>query len=356
MTNREMKLDLIRALYDREDTFVKQVGDHEYLTRCPHCGDSKNLNHGHLYIKINPDDNYPVVYNCIREDGFGGILTAEILEMLEIYDVNLKSGLTTLNKTSDKFDKKNISGEQEFKMFDYNVPEIQLGPKTKYIEDRLGLNFGMEDFAKMKVITSLQDFLSMNKLKNTTVNNYVAHALDKYYVGFLSFGNSHILFRDITDKCKIRWFKYPITEESRNNRIFYSMEAEINPLTSEPLTINLSEGVMDTLSICYNLAYSGPNTMNFTVSGKYYYALVMQLIDMGIVGSNVTINIFSDNDAMFNHKSGKDAVKSTTFEYYSKVFRNLKYAFKEVNVWYNMKSKDYGVPRSEILVTKKKLI
>ena len=27
-------------------------------------------------------------------------------------------------------------------------------------------------------------------------------------------------------------------------------------------------------------------------------------------------------------------------------------AFKEVNVWYNMKNKDYGVPRSEILVTK----
>lgn len=355
MTNKEMKLDLIQALYNREDSFVRQVGNHEYLTRCPHCGDSKNLNHGHLYIKINPDDNFPVVYNCIREDDFGGILTEDILEMLEIYDVNLKSGLSTLNKTADKFDKKNLSGGIEFKTFDYHTPEITIGPKTEYIENRVGLKFSMEDFEKMKVITSLSDFLNENHLKNTTVSNYVAHALEKYYVGFLTFGNSHILFRDITEKCKIRWFKYPITEESRNNRIFYSMQTEINPLTTEPLIINLSEGVMDTISICYNLSYDKKNIMNFTVSGKYYYALVMQLIDMGIVGSNVTINIFSDNDAMFNKKSGKDAIKSTTLEYYEKVFCNLKYAFKEVNVYYNMKSKDYGVPRDEILVTKKRL-
>ena len=77
----------------------------------------------------------------------------------------------------------------------------------------------LEDFRKMKVITSLRDFLIYNNIRKLTCENYVANYLENNYIGFLSSGNSHILFRDITNKNQIRWYKYPITKESSTNRI-----------------------------------------------------------------------------------------------------------------------------------------
>ena len=61
MTNTEIKESMIRALFNRGE-YIKQVNDSEYRIRCPFCGDSmKNYNTGHMYIRINPCDNYPMV-------------------------------------------------------------------------------------------------------------------------------------------------------------------------------------------------------------------------------------------------------------------------------------------------------
>ena len=66
MSNRDTKIRLINALLSR-NVFIRKVNDVEYQTRCPYCGDTqKNFNDGHLYIKINPNDNLPIVYNCFK--------------------------------------------------------------------------------------------------------------------------------------------------------------------------------------------------------------------------------------------------------------------------------------------------
>ena len=77
MTNRETKLDIIQALASR-DVYFRQVNDVEYRTRCPFCGDStSNLNTGHMYIRINPDDNFNIVYHCFKCEE-SGIMTADV--------------------------------------------------------------------------------------------------------------------------------------------------------------------------------------------------------------------------------------------------------------------------------------
>jgi hypothetical protein len=269
---------------------------------------------------------------------------------LDIDDVDLKSGLSTLCKTSSRLDKKGIVNEVKMTSFDYELPEIKRGPKTKYIEERLGLK-GLpdEEFKKMKVITSLRDFCILNNIKELTCSNQAAFKLEEKYVGFLTYGNSHILFRDITDTEDLRWVKYPITAESSVNRIFYSMESEIDIFTEDEITINLAEGVLDILSANYNLGYNGINTLNICVSGKYYDSLILFLVSLGFVGSNITINIYADNDAMFNKKNKNT---TTTIDYYKKILKNYKYLFGKIYVWYNLMSKDIGVPRDQIKLQK----
>lgn len=350
MNNKEVKLDLIHALMNR-GVFCKQVNEVEYRTRCPYCGDSANENTGHLYIRINPDDNNQVVYNCFK-CGESGILKPEMLSLLDISDIDLKSGLFSLNKTSDKIDKKGLNKETKRLYFDYKLPKCNPEHiKIKYIEKRLGIKLNEEDLEKMKVITSLRDFLILNNIKSITCPNNIAYKIEDKYVGFLSYGNSHILFRDITNTEKISWLKYPITEKSNENRIFYSMASVVDVMSNEHLTINLAEGVMDTLSIYYNFDYGNPNSMNISVSGRYYEQLLLFLIDLGLVGSNITINIYSDNDAKFNKKNKNP----TTIEYYRKVLKNYKYLYGDINVFYNTIDKDYGVPRSNISLIKYKL-
>lgn len=353
MTNKEIKEDFIQALFNRPGIWTRKVNDTEYRTRCPFCGDStKNPNTGHFYIKVNVNDNYPIQCYCFLCEE-GGVLQPSTLSLLDIDDISLKSGMKTMNKTSDKVDRKGMINNIEMKTFDYTLPDISLGKKTRYIEDRLGIHgFSKDEFRKMKVITSLRDFLITNNIKKLTCSNQSAYKLEEKYVGFLTYGNSHILFRDITDTEDLSWIKYPITSESSVNRIFYSMESEIDLFTDDDITINLAEGVMDILSANYNLGYNGKNILNLCVSGKYYDSLILFLVSMGFVGSNITINIFADNDAVFNNKNQN---KTTSLTYYQKMLEKYKCLFGNIYVYYNLMYKDIGCPRDKIRLQKTKI-
>ena len=345
MTNKEIKENFIDALFSRDGIYTKRVNDVEYRTRCPLCGDSsKNENTGHLYIRVNPDDNRPIEFHCFLCEE-GGKLKPSMISLLGIDDQIPTESIKSLNKSSNKIDRKGIIDGISIKTFDYKLPLIRRGNKTEYIENRLGLEFSDEDFQKMKVITSLRDFLIYNNINKLTCTNQIAFNIEEKYVGFLSYGNSHILFRDITEKEKISWFKYPITQESTVNRIFYSMASEIDLFTNGEIIINMAEGVMDIISANYNLGYDGDNVLNLCVSGRYYASMLIFLISMGFVGSNITINIFADNDEVFNNKN---SVQTTSIDYYRKILKDYKHLFGKVNVYYNLKKKDIGVPRNDI--------
>ena len=178
------------------------------------------------------------------------------------------------------------------------------------------------------------------------------NVLEDHYVGFLSNGNSHILFRDITDKESHPWIKYPIQKESLRNIVFYSIKNEIDIFTDKEITINLSEGVMDAIGIAYHFDMQKENIMNISVAGKKYNNIIYKLIGLGLVGSNITVNIFSDNDEMFGNKKNND---HTTLAYYKKALRKYTPLFKKINVYYNMKNKDYGVRKEEISLKKNML-
>ena len=351
LTNREYKEKFIEALMSRDSSYTKQKSSVQYVTRCPFCGDSHNVNTGHFYLKIDLEDNSPIVYNCFRCPASGSV-NNDVLNQLGIFDSDLQNQNKSFNKNTDKFDRKRINGGVTITNFDFKLPHPKLGPKTDYICNRLGRNFTIEELTDMKVVTSLRDFLKYNNINTLSCPDKYAYIFEKDFIGFLTYGNSHILFRDITGKYDKPWIKYPITEKSKENKIFYSIPSDIDIFTDEIITINLTEGVFDILSIYGNLGYNKPNTINIAVTGKYYESIIYYLMDIGLIGYNVIINIFSDNDKDFNKKNRGD---DTTEEFFKEKFKYIKYLFKSVNIYYNMLYKDCGTSIENIKLRKIKL-
>lgn len=340
MTNQEFKLLVLKTL-QRRRVFTETVSNFEVRTRCPFCGDSqKNRNTGHFYLRINPNDNYPIVYYCFKCPAHG-VLKYNDLELLGVAGDSFKEGMTTLNKTSDK-----VSSQESLIStirFDYELPTQYSYKKIDYIEKRLGVHFTEEDLRRMKVITSLRDFLIVNELSTITCKASMARYLEANYIGFLTYNNTHILWRDTTETSDIRWYKYPITVSSVGQRIFYTMESSVDLYTEDDIIINLSEGIMDTLSVCHNLDFNREdNVLNIAVCGKYYNAILKYLFGLGFVGSNIIVNIYADNDY----------TKDTSIEHYREILKTYSFFVKRINVFYNLKSKDVGVPRDQIILQK----
>lgn len=346
----EVKERVIEALFERGE-WTRKVNPTEYRTRCPYCGDSsKNQNTGHLYIHINVEDNLPMVYHCFKCEE-QGIITKDVLSALDISDVNLHAMVSSFNKSADRFRSMRYLAGEETLMFPYERPEVTKNEKTEYIEKRLGTSLTIEELTKMKVVTSLREFLLKNEIKTLTCDPYWANKIEDHYVGFLTFGSSYLLFRDITEKEELKWLKYPITEESRRTRSFYSMETTVDVFTKNSIEINLAEGVLDVLSFSKNLGFWSPNSLNIAVSGKNYDSILHKIISLGFLGSNVSLNIFADNDDTFNKKS----VNPTTIEYFEKHLSKMKYLFHSTTIYYNTIGKDFGVPKDRIKIKKHKL-
>lgn len=348
MTN-EVKEDFLDALYaNRNTNKIKKVHSNQFRMRCQFCGDSqKNLEERHLYVLCDLTNDLPLKYNCFKCGEFGYV-NKDFLEKADITDKNLISRIYALNKKSEKYDKKNINANDDVYTFNFCVPNIKLSKKTEYINNRFGIKFNNDDYKKMKVITSLFEFLKINDIKTSSFTRDVLYKLEDHYVGFLTNGSSHILFRDITDTEEHSWVKYPIVPDSSKNRIFYTLESSIDILSTDELNINLSEGVFDTLGIAYQLIDNTYNSINIAVSGKYYNRVLTYLIGLGLYGSNVIVNIYSDNDNTFNKKKSND----TSIDHYRTLLNNYKPLYGRINVIYNLKNKDYGIPKDGIILKK----
>ena len=342
MNNIEVKSEVINALFNRGE-WTKQVNEIEYRTRCPYCGDSLRENTGHFYIRISVSDNLPILYNCFK-CGISGVLKEEQLSKLGIENPNIKNGIISMNKTADKIDGKNLNSQYKTRIFNFKTPKITFGPKTNYIEERLGFKFNKRQYEDIKIITSLKDFLELNEIKTSLLYPNIVKKLEDHYVGFLTYGNSHILFRDVSGKEEITWVKYPIIKESNQNRVLYTIASQIDIFTKNSITVNIAEGVMDVISAKYNLLFDGENHLHVAVAGKYYERVLLFLIDLGIVGSNVNINIFADNDLAFNKK----AKNPTTVKYFKKALDKYRFIFGNIVIYYNQVGKDIGVRKDQI--------
>jgi len=190
--------------------------------------------------------------------------------------------------------------------------------KVKYITSRLGIEY----HNRYKIVDSISNFININNIKN--YNHKMIPILERYYVGFISYDNSHIIFRNINTKCdkKYRYHNFKIFEGNKS----YIISKDINIMTPV-LNIVLAEGCFDIIGI-YN-KYSdiyGDNTIYGAVCGNSYLSLIKTIIKRGFM--NVDIHIYSDNDIDVEH--------------YKHIKSDILMKNNNINVYYNQIGKDYG--------------
>lgn len=340
--NVNIKEEVLKFIKEERGCYYRDVENGWHITRCPYCGDSSSLNQGHFYFYLIIDNNYAIGYNCFK-CGVHGRMTDETLELMGA-NSTLKQQINAFNKNAKSISKYDSVQEEKLLYFDYKIPEPRNHTKIQYIENRIGYELSKKELMDTKVVTSVKDFLDLNEINDTAFSLQQMRRLENDYVGFVTNGNSHILFRNTKDDTD-RWVKYPITKESAKNKVFYSIAQPIDIFTEDEIEVNLTEGIMDILSIGYNFNHVGNNHMNIALSSKTYELMVYRLIDLGIVGSNVIINIYSDSDFMFSKSKYHDNIK---LEYFKKHLAKYKPLFKRINVIYNVKKKDFGYHKSDI--------
>ena len=100
------------------------------------------------------------------------------------------------------------------------------------------------------------------------------------------------------------------------------------------IIINICEGAFDALGIYYHIFDRESTEMLYVAAcGAGFLSVLKYIIGMGIT-CNIDINIFSDAD------------RGPGF--YKKLYKELNPWVNNINLYYNRKSKDYGVTKNEI--------
>lgn len=328
------KQDLYNILSSAPNS--RAVSSTQICTRCFICGDShKNSNKKRLYIKIDVNNpREPVLYwcfNCFSK----GIFTANMLRDMGIDDTETSTFIRRLNHDATNDDGSRVNRYRNNKEINLDIPPLKGDKKTltkiKYLYDRIGYKIPPDDFTRLKIIFNIKEFLELN---NIPPNNKHIDLLDSDYIGFLSTHNEYVILRDITGQNRMRYVKYNIFNVVDNSHSFYTPKASIDLLTHDDIHIIVSEGPFDTLGIIYNVYQGDIDNKVFIAScdGSFVNP-IMSFIRKGLVGDNIYVDCYQDNDTRLDFK---------------KIKRELKMYTPNFTVYYNRLSKDFGVPADKI--------
>lgn len=308
-------------------------------TRCPYCGDSRNILHGHFSIKIDKSSDSIMLVKCFKCSETG-ILTSEIMENLGApLNMDDAKALDNLNRPNNK----STYGRQ--KPLNYKVPVI-INPvddqiKIDYLNKRLGLDFTPEMIQDSKIILSIMNFFKENKIGIPEhINPKLIKIIEENYVGFLSANNNKITFRRICNNENLnRYIKLSIDPYNTSANNFYSVvNPQVDLLYTDPIHIHIAEGTFDIISIKYNLDHDpSQKHLFFAACGYNFGTIIKWLIYMG-VNTDIILHLYSDNDKS-DYENMKVINNSLNNCWIDK-------AFIHRNIFDH--EKDFGVPKDRI--------
>lgn len=299
--NRDIKFKIIDLLKTKR-AYSKSVNGKQHYTRCPYCGDSRNLSHAHLSIKIDVESDDPMVFRCLKCDT-RGLLTETVLEELDILvERDMINELKSYNKKSMRYGKIVNLDTEKFTVPLYYENSLN-SQKLDYINSRLGLDLSYTDARDKKILLNLFDFMKFNDIEKIDGLYYsMMKVLNNNYVGFLSSNNNCIVFRDITGNQKYRYFKVILNPKNLNPDTFYSVPSSIPLLYTHDINVHLTEGIFDILSVQENLIRDNSVNFFYATCGFGGITILKYLLHHGI-NTGVNLHIYSDNDKTdWNHK------------------------------------------------------
>ena len=335
-------LDIKKIVLDRIKTLpvcIPNSGQTNWVTRCPYWGDSRNILHGHFSIKIDMNSDSIMLARCFRCNE-SGIITSQTMEDLGVpLSIEDAKALDVLNRPNSK------STYARQKPLKYKVP-VLINPvdnkiKLDYLNERLGIEFTPEMIQESKIILSIMDFFSENKIRIPDhINPRMIKLIEENYVGFLSANNNKITFRRVVNNDQLsRYIKISIDPYNTSPNNFYSIKNPgIDLLYTTPVHVHIAEGTFDIISIKYNLPHDDSQKHLFFASCGYNFGTIIKwLIYMGI-NTDLYVHLYSDND-----KSDEEDIKvlnSGINKYW------IDHAYIHRNMFQG--EKDFGVPAVRI--------
>jgi hypothetical protein len=273
----------------------------EISIRCPYCGDSvKHASSSHLYINVDPSSDRFLTFYCFKckTKGYTNAKFLKLLKLnnsemiLELEKFNLK------NKNKKNFNKKSLRKNKLIIPIAQDNKNNQI--KLKYINSRLGTHLSYEDLVRYKIVLSLYDVLEANKISYLNCKEKFADTLDGNFLGFVSYDNNYIIFRNLSKKIMpdLRYHNYNIHGLYDNTKKFYIIPNRIDVLNPN-IHVVMTEGVFDLLSVFFNIknCYT-ENTLYIAVNGIGYNNVFSELIRKGFL--NIDLEVYGDNDQNIN--------------------------------------------------------
>lgn len=324
MTNIE-KQKILDEIEKHSEVFSK-ASRFQYRIRCPVCGDSqKNLSDSHCYIKCTDNPDEPLLFNCFLCNK-GGIVGKDFLLKLGI-DNNIAETLE-----GRKYNRINLLKNNDINLITGH-PMLR-SPQIRYIENRLGPGFTKEDYDRFKIVwdfDGIYKFITNQRLKNSLPSN-----IDT--ISFLSDDKTSLMTRTMSDESI--WRKISLVNSE--TRSVYTIKTQLDLFTSEEIEVNIAEGIFDILSVYKNFS-NNENSVYIATLGSDYISGINYAIMKGIIGNNVIIKIYIDNDNIVNEYKLKMKLKK------------FKWLFKNIYIYKNIKGKDVGVKLEEIKLMETKL-
>lgn len=331
MDANEMRSLVIDRLLDTP--YAKKVDAEHIVVRCPICGDSKK-HHDGAHCNIWFRDDQPLIYHCwICEES--GLVDREFLNDKGIHDSEVIASASQYNR---QYGRKGRSSKISYNGEIQNIEIPKILPKddrkVEYIRKRLGINFTYESLEAMRVITSIKDFLLLNKLQPNPSYTRVLDTLESDYIGFLSISKGYIIFRSINPKNKFRYINYRVFPEILTAEKFYTMPSRADIL-AEDVTLHITEGIFDIISVFFNIGEAQvDNHIYAAVCGSGYLRVLEYFLRKGMIG-NLTVNIYSDLDKK---------------PYFYNNINDMQKWYKGMKLFYNTVpgEKDFGVSADKI--------
>jgi hypothetical protein len=335
--NQNNEVDFVRDLIlKNKRPSYQTTNKKEVRVRCPYCGDSKkDPTHAHIYIEMKP----PFKFYCQR-CSTSGVLNMQTLRDLNIYSTEISSNIINANKTIKKSD------GHKFKIYnkkpDLVTEENEFTQNAvNYFNNRFNTNYTNKEIVdKFKTITNAQKFFETNNIR-IPIDAQGRPLYDfNNSIGFLSSDGSHVIFRDLTNQQRKRYFNLNLynNDIDTSNKL-YNIKSSVDIMKDE-ITLVITEGVFDIIGV-YEAFYKDKKLDNDHIfaaaAGKGYGAVISHYIRMGFL--NLKVIIYSDADVnQYFFKNLKDN---------SPYLKNSR-----LTIFYNNIEKDFGIPKERIRLRK----
>ena len=311
-------------------------GGAEVVVRCPFCGDSKNINHAHMYISVPQSDDKVSQYHC-KKCQATGVVNDELLRLLGCNDLNT---LVEVNRQNDSVNKRirhyKIKGTN---IYNFNISSVTYRQenefKIAYINNRIGAFWSIQELINLKICLNLYDIIVPNDLKLTR-DQRIVDALAYNFIGFISHDNSSITLRKVNDgklpkTIDKRYINYNLISGSKHYN-YYVIPTIVD--TRKLCRIHVAEGAFDVLGIYHNLYNDAYLNEIYIACGGTSYTQALKYILENLKLVLYEVHFYPDYDVSDDH--------------FNDLISNIKDLPCDIYVHRNGMGKDYGVNKSQI--------